>query len=149
MSSRKRKELAETVAIEVRRFLSGGILFNLKVAEEVGINATDMQCLHVLALQGSATPTELAGWSRLTTGGVTVVLDRLERAGYVRREPNPHDRRSTIIKPVLPAMRKLEAVYRSKGEGLAKVLSSYSESELALLLDFFQRTNAAGAEDER
>lgn len=146
MSSRKRAELLQTVGTEVRRFLAGAILFNLKVAEDVGINATDMQCLHVLALQGSATPTELAGWSRLTTGGMTVVLDRLEKAGYVQREPNPKDRRSTIIRPVLPALSKLEAIYRSKGEGLSKVLSSYTEGELKLILDFFVRTNASGGE---
>jgi MarR family transcriptional regulator, organic hydroperoxide resistance regulator len=148
MSSRKRAELLETVGTEVRRFLAGAILFNLKVAEDVGINATDMQCLHVLALQGSATPTELAGWSRLTTGGITVVLDRLEKAGYIRREPNPKDRRSIIIRPVMPALAKLQAIYQSKGQGLAKVLSSYTESELQLLLDFFVRTNAAGGEQK-
>ena len=146
MSSRKRMELLQSVETQVRRFIAGAILFNLKVAEDVGINATDMQCLHVLALQGSATPTELAGWSRLTTGGVTVLLDRLEKAGYIHREPNPNDRRSTIIRPILPAMRKLEHVYRSKGEALANALSHFSESELRIILDFFVRTNEASSD---
>jgi len=146
MSSRKRAELLQTVGVEVRRFIAGAILFNLKVAEDIGINATDIQCLHVLELQGSATPTELAGWSRLTTGGITVVLDRLEGAGYIRREPNPKDRRSIIIRPVMPALAKIHAMYRSKGEGLAKVLSRYTENELQLILDFFVRTNAGGGE---
>jgi DNA-binding MarR family transcriptional regulator len=144
MSSRKRAELLENVEREVRRFLAGGILFNLKVAEDVGLNATDLQCLNVLELQGTATPTQLAGWSRLTTGGVTVVLDRLEKSGYIQREPNPNDRRSTIIRPVMPALAKLEGIYRSKAQGLAQSLSSYTESELRLILDFFAKTNAGG-----
>jgi DNA-binding MarR family transcriptional regulator len=148
MSSRKRAELIQTVGTEVRRFLAGGIFLNLKVAEDIGINATDLQCLNVLELQGSATPTELAGWSRLTTGGITVVLDRLEKAGYIRREPNPKDRRSTIIRPVMPAFAKLETIYRSKAEGLAKALSSYNNSELETIVDFFVKTNAAGAEEK-
>jgi DNA-binding MarR family transcriptional regulator len=144
MSSAKRADLLQKVETEVRRFIAGAILYNLKVAEEVGVNATDMQCLHVLALQGSATPTELAGWSRLTTGGVTVVLDRLERAGFIKREPNPNDRRSIIIRPILSSFSKFESHYRSKAEGLAKALSAYNESELRLILDFFMRTNVAG-----
>jgi len=146
MSSRKRAELIQTVGTEVRRFIAGAILFNLKVADDVGMNATDIQCLHVLELQGSATPTELAGWSRLTTGGVTVVLDRLEKAGYIQREPNPKDRRSTIIRPVMPALAKIHAMYRSKGQGLAKALATYTESELQLILDFFVRTNSGNSD---
>jgi len=146
MSSRKHAQLIESVETEVRRFIAGAILFNLKVAEDVGVNATDMQCMHVLALQGAATPTELAGWSRLTTGGITVVLDRLEKAGFIRREPNPKDRRSTIIRPVLPALAKFERIYRAKGQALAKALSAYSESELKIILDFFIRTNEASRE---
>ncbi|HEV3329562.1 MAG TPA: MarR family transcriptional regulator [Bryobacteraceae bacterium] len=148
MSSRKRAELIQTVGTEVRRFLAGGIFFNLKVAEDIGINATDLQCLNVLELQGSATPTELAGWSRLTTGGITVVLDRLEKAGFIRRDPNPKDRRSTIIRPVMPAFAKLETIYRSKAEGLAKALSCYNNSELETIVDFFVKTNTAGAEEK-
>jgi DNA-binding MarR family transcriptional regulator len=148
MSSRKREELLQTVGVEVRRFIAGAIFFNLEVAEDVGINATDLQCLNVLELQGSSTPTELAAWSRLTTGGITVVLDRLEKAGYIQREPNPKDRRSTIIRPVMPAYARLHGMYRSKGQGLAKVLAIYKESELQLIRDFFVRTNAGGGEQK-
>ena len=143
MSSRKRAQLQQTVEIEVRRFIAGAILFNLKAAEDVGINATDMQCLHVLALEGSATPTQLAGWSRLTTGGITVVLDRLERAGYLKREPNPDDRRSIIVRPVLSAFSKFESIYRSKAKALADALDAFNDSELRVILDFFARTNQA------
>src|SRR5215813_4819855 len=89
MSSPSRSELMEALTKEVRQFIAGAILFNLKVAEDLGRNATDLQCLNLLEIQGSATPGELAKWSRLTTGGITVVLDRLEKAGYIRREPNP------------------------------------------------------------
>jgi DNA-binding MarR family transcriptional regulator len=141
MSSEKRANLSLAVSNEVRKFLAGVILFNQQVAEQVGLNATDLQCLHLLQLQGSATPGQLAAWSGLTTGGITVVLDRLERAGYARRTPNPNDRRSSIVKPVRAAMRKLEALYRSKGERLMRVLSEYTERELLLILDFFEQTN--------
>jgi len=148
MSSPKYLKLMESLNREVRRFIAGAILFNLKVAGEVGLNGTDMQCLNLLELQGSATPGDFARWAFLTTGGVTVVLDRLEKAGYIRREPNPQDRRSSIIRPVPAKFHKLYALYRSKGEALMQVLSAYREDELKLILDFFSRVNSKSAETE-
>jgi DNA-binding MarR family transcriptional regulator len=145
MSSPKREELIESLAREVRRFIAGVMLFNLKIAEDLRVNATDLQCLHVLDLQGSATPGELAKWTRLTTGGVTVVLDRLEKAGYVRREPNPSDRRSSIIRPNRARVRRLEQIYRAKSEALFSVLREFRQDELMLLLDFFRKTNTRAA----
>jgi len=148
MSSAKTQELMQSLNGEVRRFIAAAILFNLKVADEVGLNGTDMQCLNLLQLQGSATPGEFARWAYLTTGGVTVVLDRLEKAGYIRREPNPHDRRSTIIRPVMSKFRKCQKYYQSKGEALAQALSAYSEDELKLIQDFFHRVNGQSVEAE-
>jgi DNA-binding MarR family transcriptional regulator len=134
--------LFESLGIEVRRFIAGAILFNQKVAEQLGMNATDMQCLHMLLLNGSAMrPSELGRCCGLSSGGVTVVLDRLEKAGYIRREDNPEDRRSVIVRPVLGPIRKLEAIYRSKGEGLARVMAHYQAGELKLILEFFRRAN--------
>jgi MarR family transcriptional regulator, organic hydroperoxide resistance regulator len=135
--------LFESLALEVRRFIAGAILFNHKVAEQLGMNATDLQCLHLLLLNGSAMkPGELGRRCGLSSGGVTVVLDRLEKAGYVRREDNPDDRRSVIVRPLMGPIRKLEAIYRSKGEGLARVMARYQARELQLILDFFKTANA-------
>jgi DNA-binding MarR family transcriptional regulator len=148
MSSTENLKLVESLTVEVRRFIAGALLFNLKVAGEVGLNGTDMQCLNLLQLQGSATPGEFARWAFLTTGGVTVVLDRLEKAGYIRREPNPRDRRSTIIRPVPSKFRKFQKYYQSKGQALALALSAYTDDELNLILDFFHRVNDPGAAAE-
>ncbi|MGO8731272.1 MAG: MarR family winged helix-turn-helix transcriptional regulator [Terriglobia bacterium] len=145
MSSRKCQELIESLTREVRKFIAGAVLFNLKVAEGLGVNGTDLQCLHVLELQGSATPGELARWTRLTTGGITVVLDRLEKAGYVERGLNPADRRSSIVRPVQAQLGRLRKVYRSKSEGLVDVLAEYDEEDLRLILDFFSKANSRSA----
>jgi len=148
MSSSEHAKLLESLTAEVRRFIAGAILFNLKIADEAGLNGTDIQCLNLLELQGSATPGELSRWAFLSTGGVTVVLDRMEKAGYIRRDPNPHDRRSSIIRPVTAKMRTLHALYRSKGEALARAVSTYDEDELRLVLDFFRRANSSPKEEE-
>jgi DNA-binding MarR family transcriptional regulator len=139
-SSRERSELLQRLEQGVRKMLAGAIIFNQKVADSVGLNATDLQCLNLLELQGSLTPGELARCCGLTTGGVTVVLDRLEKAGYIRREANPRDRRSLLIRPVPARLRKLQTIYRSKSQSLAGALAPYSERQLELILDFVTRT---------
>src|SRR5579872_2319205 len=109
-STSKRDDLLLRLEHGVRRMLAGAIIFNQQVAESLGVNATDLQCLNLLELQGALTPGELARCCGLTTGGVTVVLDRLEKAGYIKREPNPDDRRSLLIRPVTAKLRKLQAI---------------------------------------
>src|ERR1700694_5270923 len=65
--------------------------------ERDGLNRTDLHALEIVSRTGSLTPTELAQALRFTTGGVTTVIDRLERAGYVRRLPDSSDRRRVIV----------------------------------------------------
>jgi DNA-binding MarR family transcriptional regulator len=146
MSTRKRSELIQSMVLEVRRFLAAGILFNEKVAAELGLNGTDLQFLNLLELQGSATPGDLARWSGLTTGGVTVAVDRLEKAGYVKRQPNPKDRRSNIIRPVPARLLELYSIYKSKGELVVSVLSEFNDRELQVIMSFLKRTNGSGTE---
>ncbi len=130
---------------EVRKFLAAGILFNEKIAAELGLNGTDLQFLNLLELQGSATPGDLARWSGLTTGGVTVAVDRLEKAGYVKRQPNPKDRRSTIIRPVPARLLELYLIYKSKGDQVVDILSSCNDRELQAIMNFLQKANGGGA----
>lgn len=132
--------------LEVRRFLASGILFNEKVAAELGLNGTDLQFLNLLELQGSATPGDLARWSGLTTGGVTVAVDRLEKAGYVKRQPNPKDRRSNIIRPVPARLLELYVIYKSKGELVVSALSEFNDRDLQVIMRFLKRTNGGGTE---
>jgi MarR family transcriptional regulator, organic hydroperoxide resistance regulator len=146
MLPRKRSELIQSMVLEARRFLASGILFNEKVAAELGLNGTDLQFLNLLELQGSATPGDLARCSGLTTGGVTVAIDRLEKAGYVKRQPNPKDRRSNIIRPVPARLLELYLIYKSKGELVVSVLSEFNDRDLQVIMRFLKRTNGDGAE---
>src|SRR6202000_1452219 len=88
---------ADRVVLEIRKFIAAAIFFNAKAAEKAGLGLTDMQMLHMLQLYGPSTPSRLAEWTGLSSGGVTVALDRLEKSGLSRRAPNPEDRRSLLI----------------------------------------------------
>lgn len=142
MSTRKAVTRHSSLVFEIRRFIAGAIFFNQKVAEQFQLNLTDTQCLNVLEMAGSATPGQLAAQTGLTTGGVTVVLDRLERAGFVRREPNPDDRRSLIVRPVPEKLARLQAMYGEVHKGLERLLDTYSDKDLHLITAFFHKANA-------
>src|SRR5215472_17239154 len=103
--------LADRIVLETRKFIARSIFFNAQAAERSGLSLTDLQMLHVLQLYGPSTPSRLAVETRLSSGGVTVALDRLEKAGYIRRQPNPADRRSLLV-TLLPAnLARLAGLY--------------------------------------
>jgi DNA-binding MarR family transcriptional regulator len=68
-----------------------------RAAEALGVNITDLHCLNIVENCGGITAGGLATEAGLTTGAVTGVVDRLERAGYARRVPDPSDRRRVKI----------------------------------------------------
>jgi len=143
MSKGKKTELFESLMREIRRFIANAVLFNQQLADQLGVNATDYQVLNLIDLRGQATPGELAQLTGLTTGGVTVALDRLEKAGFAKRERNPHDRRSVIVRPVPAKMRRIFALYEPIIAAMQRGVSVYDERELATIVDFFERSNAS------
>lgn len=143
MSNEKRAQQMHALIREMRRFIANAILFNQQVADKLGVNSTDFQVLNLLELRGQATPGELAALTALTTGGVTLALDRLERGGYIRRERNPQDRRSVLVRPVYAKLRNVAKFYRPIDEGLNRFFSSYSDKEFAAILEFFLGVNKA------
>jgi DNA-binding MarR family transcriptional regulator len=141
-----RKELSERLERAVRQAIASAILFNQQVADDAGMNLRDLQVLHLLQLRGPVTPRALARGACVSTGGMTVILDRLERDGYVRREANPADRRSCLVHLIPQSLRKLEGVYRAKGAALQGAIARYADRDLRLLTEFFELLNGDGAE---
>jgi DNA-binding MarR family transcriptional regulator len=128
----------DTVVLEIRKFIAASIFFNTQAAEKIGLSLTDMQIIHMLQLYGPATPGRLAAWSGLSTGGVTVALDRLQKAGYIRREPNPTDRRSLIVTLAPVRNRKLSAMYGEVESETRRLLGTLPERDLDAVIRFFE-----------
>jgi MarR family transcriptional regulator, organic hydroperoxide resistance regulator len=137
--------VADRIVLEIRRFLSAGIFFNAQAAERAGLGLTDMQMLHQLQLYGPTTPSGLAALTRLSSGGVTVALDRLEKAGYIRRQPNPDDRRSLLITLVPARLRKLAGLYEGVELETRRLLATLPERDLEAVVRFFEAMQAARA----
>lgn len=142
MSTESCKALHAALAGEIRRFIASTILFHQKMAERVGLHMTDMQCVNLLDLNGPMTPGKLSEDLGLSTGGVTVMLDRLEKAGFVKRVANPQDRRSVLIEPNAKKLQKIRGLYEKLDRRFDDFLSQFPESELRGVTDFLRRMNA-------
>lgn len=138
------KRVPEALMLELRRFIAGVILFNQRVAERVGMNPTDMQCIHLLQLMGPLTAGKLAECTRLSTGGVTVALDRMEKARLVRRDRNPEDRRSVLVHLEPKTLAGVEEHYADVAAETERLIASFPERDLKTVLAFFKRMNAMG-----
>ena len=147
MSSSDRARLHETVVRCLRQFIAGSVLYNQQVADRVGLRLTDMQCINVIDLMGPSTPGELSRFTGLTTGGVTVMLDRLERGGYLKREPNPRDRRSVLVHLNPTKVKKMQAFYGEINQRMAALLDETPERELRSVVNLLSKMNESRVEE--
>jgi len=135
-----RAELAAAFAGAIRKTGALMQLMTMAAADRIGINATDLNCLNILSFRGQMTAGELARETGLTTASITGVVDRLEEAGYVRRERDPRDRRRVVIRLVLDnALRDVASVFRPMMRDWQEMAARYSDDELRLIVDFYDR----------
>jgi len=133
----KREEIIQAINEKFREMSTETIMFHQAIANVLGLHITDHKCLDLIYRFGAMPAGRLAELTGLTTGAVTGIIDRLEKAGYVRRTNDPKDRRRTIVEPTRNRKleRKIEGIFMPLHEKMHKLLSSYSDSELAFLLD--------------
>jgi DNA-binding MarR family transcriptional regulator len=145
-----RAELMQELEHAVRRASAQGVIFGQTVADRAGISNSDMDCLDFVILEGRVTAGRLAEVTGLTTGAITGVVDRLEQAGFVRRERDADDRRKVFIAPVPENIAKVGKLYEHMQRAMLKAWEAYSDAELRLLLRFatqsYQTMLAATAE---
>src|ERR687892_1192507 len=133
----KREETIHTIIDRFKEMSTETIMFHQAVADELGLYITDHKCLDLIHRFGAMPAGRLAELTSLTTGAVTGMIDRLEKAGYVRRTNDPKDRRKTIVEPIKNKKleKKIEMIFTPLHERMHKFLSSYSDNELTFLFD--------------
>jgi DNA-binding MarR family transcriptional regulator len=144
-----KRDLAMQVVRGGREYSIGAVLFHRAVGQLLGVNVTDVKCLDIVTLRGSASPSELAQQTGLSTGATTAMLDRLEKAKLIRRRPHPADRRSTVVVLSKAATRKLPATFASLAKAMEALVSSYTEKELGILADFFSKADVLWKEERQ
>jgi DNA-binding MarR family transcriptional regulator len=141
------RDTIDSVIRSLRRVNLQGSFFGQTVAVRFGLSESDVEALSVLLDTGAATAGRLSELMGLTSGAVTRVIDRLEQAGYVRRTPDPADRRRVIVELIPEKMAAVQATMDQFGEKSASEMGRYSDAELAVIDDFLTRM-AAVTRDE-
>ena len=134
----ERAELAKSFAAAIRQTGSLMVLMTQAAADRIGINATDLNCLNILSFSGKLTAGELAKATGLTTASITGVVDRLEQAGFVRRERDAQDRRRVVIH--LNAQHALGTIGPVFGPMLGtfqRLADQYTDDDLQLIVEFY------------
>ncbi len=125
-----------------RELSTAVILFHEAMSRQLGVSAAERKCLSMLWELGVATPGQLQAATGLSSGAITGIVDRLERAGYARREPNPADRRSWLIHPLRQAelARRIGPAFDGLRTAMETVIGGYSPAERALIERHLRRT---------
>jgi DNA-binding MarR family transcriptional regulator len=138
-SGRTREQLLEELSAAVRESQVAQDMADQAVADLLGVHRTDMRCMDVLDQRGRLTAGQLAEASGLTTGAVTAMIDRMERAGYVTRVRDPEDRRRVFVELTPEAQEMGRKLYEPLMKAWPEASKRYSDHDLAVLLDFVKR----------
>lgn len=136
--------LIETFIAEISRMSTWTVVFHGAVAAHLGLNPTDLKCGAVLRETGPIPAGELAALTGLTTGAITGVIDRLAKAGLVRRAADPTDRRRVIVEPLDSPARIAELMRilaPLSAETVQLLKEHYDNEQLSVILDFVRRSS--------
>jgi len=114
------------------------------IAQHVGLSAAEFECSSLIQDEGPFTAGELARRCHITTGGMTGMIDRLERRGFVKRESDLNDRRRVLVRAIEndAARNKVKKLYSPLQRSFNDLIDSYSDQELEIIVSFMHKTNA-------
>lgn len=120
--------------------LVNAVLGNDRIAREFGLLVTDTQALHLLVLRSDVrNAKQLSRTTGMPTSTVTRVLDRLEAAGYLRRVPDPIDRRRINVELIPEKIEPLMNHYSQYVENLARVNENFADDELEIVARYLEQ----------
>jgi DNA-binding transcriptional ArsR family regulator len=134
-----RTELLAQLRRVGREHSDATVLFHSALATRLGLHPTDYKALGVLDRLGPMSAGDLGRHTGLAAASVTNLIDRLVAKGFLRREPDPTDRRRALLHAEIDDLTDNE-FFASWQRSTAKVWQRYSDTELAVILDFLTDT---------
>lgn len=134
--TKSRTEITADLDWRLRSFTTSAVLAANSIAQKVGIGPNDLKCAEILIRMGAMSAGELGEKAGLTTGAITGIVDRLEKAGWAKRVPDQNDRRRIIIHPGPQDAETMTGLYKSYMESLTRLLEGFSDAELTLVTTF-------------
>ena len=132
----------DSVLRSLRRVNLQGSFLGQSVAIRFGLSESDIETLEQLIDMGATTAGRLSEITGLTSGAVTRVIDRLEQSGYVRRIPDPADRRRVIVEVVPEKVAAIQSTLDRVSASSAREIGRYTDAQLALIADFLTKMEA-------
>jgi DNA-binding MarR family transcriptional regulator len=129
----------DSVLRSLRRVNLQGSFLGQTVAVRFGLSESDIETLEQLIDMGATTAGKLSEITGLTSGAVTRVIDRLEQAGYVRRIPDPADRRRVIVEVVPERVASIQSTLDRVTSASATEIGRYTDAQLSLIADFLTK----------
>src|SRR5262245_56743925 len=133
------REHIDSVLRSLRRVNIQGSFLGQTVAIRFGLSESDIETLEQLIDMGATSAGKLSEITGLTSGAVTRVIDRLEQAGYVRRAPDPTDRRRVIVEVVPDKVAAIQSALDRFSSAGAEEIANYTDAQLALIGDFLTK----------
>ena len=116
------------------------VLFHEAIGRRLGLSAAEHKALGLIVRAGPLPIGALAEPLGVRVSAVTGIVDRLERAGYVRREPDPSDRRRVLVVADPARVPDLTGIFAALGRDMWAFMSKYDEREMAAVIDYIQNT---------
>lgn len=143
-AGRRRRRLANDAKLRLRELRMELAALNHHVGTRIALKDSDLDTLDVITRYGPLTPTVLARRMGVHVATLTGILNRLEAGGWITRQRDPADRRAVVVASVPDRLREVFAWYGGMNVALDDILGDYSDGELAVIVDFLQRTTRAG-----
>jgi DNA-binding MarR family transcriptional regulator len=144
---KQKKDLIAELISEFRVAGNQDSAFDNLAAERLGLNRTDLHCINIIENSGGLTAGQLAAEAGLTSGAVTGVIDRLERAGYARRALDPSDRRRVKVEVTPKFYARGDKIWGPVAADLDSLLGvRFTAEELERAIDFLRTTNELSRE---
>ena len=134
-----RQEILQELSQVGREHSDATVLFHATMASLLDLHPTDYKALSMVERLGAMSAGEIAQHSGLAAASVTNLIDRLERKGFVRRVPDPQDRRRVMVEPVIDRVMAARGLFASTQRSLTQLYKHYSDQDLAVIVDFLKR----------
>lgn len=110
--------------------------------DERGLTAARAEVILVLQVSGEIMQRRLSRTLRCTPRNVTALVDVLERQGWVRRRPDPNDRRATLVSLTEQGEKAASSLAAERREAASCLLEDISEAEMASFVAVAERVLA-------
>jgi DNA-binding MarR family transcriptional regulator len=138
-----KKDLGKELGEELQRGGTLNVLHTNAIADKIGLSATEFEALDIITHHQPVSAGKLAMYCGLTTGAITGLVDRLERAGFVQRHRDTNDRRRVLLEHIhTPEIEeKVRQLYRPLVDGYKKITNPYTSEQMEFLIQHNKKVN--------